>query len=190
MSHPAQHLAVPIRAAAVLDTRASLLFGLPARRRSLLLPIRSRETARREDLLVRYLASLPAGATVTVCQLLREVPGLRLLPSQAGTIAATLRALGWRAGNGFAEFVREGEAPAARRAANLLPEIARRLPAISGFLDSVPQGGTVTERQVAAACGVMLPDDHRRRAIGRQLRRMGWRPVGRGSPLYRREGEA
>ena len=173
----------------MLDTRASLLFGQPARRRSLLLPIRWPETARREDLVARYLASLPAGATVTVCQVM-ALPGLRLLPSQAGTIAATLRALGWRAGNGFAEFVREGEAPAARRAANLHPEIARRLPAISGFLDSVPQGGTVTERQVAAACGVTLPDDHRRRAIGRQLRRMGWRPVGRGSPLYRREGEA
>lgn len=138
--HPQPLVARTPAASLPRGDRPSLLFGpaLP-RRRSLLLPERGprgrcRHVVAREAAVARYLDSLPPGAAVTVCQVLREVPGLRLLPSQSGTIAATLRALGWRAGNGFAEFVREGEAPATRRASNLHPDIARRLPAIRAFV--------------------------------------------------------
>lgn len=175
-------------AAAPYGDRPSLLFGpaLP-RRQSLLLPERGprgrcRHVQAREAAIAAFLASLPPGAAVSVCQVLREVPGLRLLPSQAGTIAATLRALGWRAGNGFAEFVREGEAPAARRASNLHPEIARRLPAIRAF---VADRREVTAGEVASAAGISLPGQ-RQRAVARALARLGFVAPGRGSVVWTR----
>lgn len=184
--HPQPLVARTPAAVASLALR-SLLFSAPARRRrSLLLPCRTPRVEAREAAIARYLAELPAGAAVTVCQVLREVPGLRLLPEQGSTVAMTLRVLGWRANKGFAEFVREASPMAPRCGSRVHPAIVSALPRIMSFLGSVPQGGTVTERQVAEGCGVALPNDHRRRAIGRQLRRMGWHSVGRGSPLYAR----
>lgn len=175
----AQHVGVRPGTAA-----RSLLFAAvrPRRGKSLLLPIRWPETVRREDLLARHLASLPAGAVVTVPGLLAAVPGLRLQPSQAETLAATLRRLGWRAGKGNVLFSRpDCEAGADRprgthARGRVHPAVVAALPRITALLDAVPEGGSVTEVQIAEACGVGLVSHHRR-AVGRQLRRMGWRPV-------------
>lgn len=116
MSHPAQHLAVPIRAAAVLDTRASLLFGLPARRRSLLLPTvgdrgRGREVVRREGEIARHLAALPAGAEISMRDVIAAC-GLRLTSGQKRSIGAVLVSLGFTPkGAGRARrYVRRGAA--------------------------------------------------------------------------------
>jgi len=175
--------------------RPSLLFGPSHPRRSLLFGRaphgRCAHVVSREAAIARYLASLPAGATVTVCEVLREVPGLRLQPSQGYAVATILRALGWRAGKGCAEFAREGHgAPQkARCGSRVHPAIVAALPRIAAHLARVAPGDTTSEAEVCQAAGIELRGHHRR-AVGRHLRRIGWRPVGRGSPHYRREGEA
>jgi hypothetical protein len=116
MSHSAQHLAVPIRAAAVLDARASLLFGAPARRRSLLLPTvgdrgRGRAVVDREGVIARHLAALPAGAEISMGEVIAAC-GLRLSAGQRRSIGAVLISLGFSPkGAGRARrYVRRGTA--------------------------------------------------------------------------------
>lgn len=100
----------------MLDTRASLLFGAPARRRSLLLPTvgdrgRGREVVRREGEIARHLAALPPGAEISMGEVIAAC-GLRLSAGQRRTVGAVLVALSFAPkGAGRARrYVRRGEA--------------------------------------------------------------------------------
>lgn len=183
----AQHVGVRPGAAA-----RSLLFAAvrPRRGKSLLLPIRWPETARREDLLARHLAGRPD--PITVAEVM-GLPGMRLCPGQDHVALRLLRGLGYSAGKGNVLWSRPAcEAGADRprgthARGRVHPGVVAALPRITALLDAVPEGGTVTEVQIAEACGVGLVSHHRR-AVGRQLRRMGWRPVSPGSHRLVRGG--
>lgn len=170
----------------------SLLFAAvrPRRGKSLLMPIRSRETARREDLLARHLDGRPGPITLAEVMAL---PGMRLCPGQEHAALRLLRALGYSAGKGNILWSRPdceagADRPRGTRARGRVhPAVVAALPRITAILDAVPEGGTVTEAQIAEAAGVALAAHHRR-AVGRQLRRMGWRPVSPRSPRLVRGG--
>ena len=170
----------------------SLLFAAvrPRRGKSLLLPIRWPETARRQHVLERHLAEQPGPITLAEVMAL---PGLRLCPGQEHVALRLLRALGYSAGKGnilwsWPDCEAGADRPRGTRARGRVhPAIVAALPRITAVLDAVPEGGTVTEAQIAEAAGVALAAHHRR-AVGRQLRRMGWRPVSPRSPRLVRGG--
>lgn len=171
-------------AAVAVFARRSLLFGMPAASRSLLFERQSRETARRLALLRAYIAEHPGPITVGEVMAL---PGIRIAgqPDAAGRL---LRLLGYTAGKGnalWSKASRDAEAPRPRCSGRVHPAIVAAMPRIVHHLAELPANGTTSEAAVCQAAGIELRGHHRR-AVGRQLRRMGWVPIRRGRPDYRR----
>lgn len=167
--------------------RRSLLFGAPAARRSLLFERHNRETARRLGLLRAYIAEHPGPITVGEVMAL---PGIRLAAGQDHAAVRLLRLLGYAAGKGnalwsLASGNAEATAPRPRCSGRVHPAIVAAIPRIARHLAELPANATTSEAAVCQAAGIQLAGHHRR-AVGRQLRRMGWVPVRRGRPDYRR----
>lgn len=171
-------------AAVATFARRSLLFGVPAANRSLLFDRQNRETARRLGLLRAYIAEHPGPITVGEVMAL---PGIRIAgqPNAAGRL---LRLLGYSAGKGnalWSKTTREAAAPQPRCSGRVHKAVVAAMPRIVRHLAELPVNGTTSEAAVCQAAGIELRGHHRR-AVGRQLRRMGWVPVRRGRPDYRR----
>ncbi len=184
---PAQPPPLVVRYPAAVATfaRRSLLFGAPAASRSLLFERHNRETARRLGLLRAYIAEHPGPITVGEVMAL---PGIRLAAGQDHAAVRLLRLLGYAAGKGNALWSlasRDGDAPRPRCSGRVHHAIVAAMPRIVRHLAELPADGTTSEAAVCQAAGIQLAGHHRR-AVGRQLRRMGWVPLRRGRPDYRR----